>query len=353
MKPIHVCHVVYKFATGGLENGVVNLINKLPAEEFSHSIICISNADPMFVKRLEKLPGRSISYLGRLRAIVKQLKPSIVHTRNLSTIEAQVACIGLGVLRVHGEHGWDGPLAKFNRKHIWLRRLIQPLIDRFIVLSGESQQYLAQQILIDPARIQLICNGVDSELFTNPPKSLAENFNIIAVGRLVDVKNYPLLLNALAKIVHELGYNNVQLTIVGDGSNREQLTDQIASLKLNSHCHLLGDRSDIAPLLAQSDVFVLASTAEGISNTILESMSTGTAVIATDVGGNTELVEHMKTGLITESNNLVAMVDAIEYYLKDISCCHQHGINGRQRIEENFSISLMVNNYAELYRRLI
>jgi len=82
-------------------------------------------------------------------------------------------------------------------------------------------------------------------------------------------------------------------------------------------------------------------------------MSTGTAVIATDVGGNTELVEHIKTGLITESNNLVAMVDAIEYYLKYISCCHQHGCNGRQRIEKNFSISLMVNNYAELYRRLI
>lgn len=359
---IHVCHIVFKFATGGLENGVVNLINRLPNNEFKHSIICISDSDPKFVKRivrndvevfhLNKPAGRSFGYLWQARQLIKQLKPNIVHTRNLSTIEAQVACIGLGITRVHGEHGWDGPLAKFNKKHIRLRRLIKPLISRYVVLSNESYQYLRQQILVEQSRINLICNGVDTEKFICSDKPQSQLFNIIAVGRLVEVKNYPMLLKALASLVFELGYTNVQLTIVGDGGLREQLAEQIFDLGLEPYCKLLGDRSDIPQLLMQADVFVLASTAEGISNTILEAMSTGTAVIATDVGGNSELVEHQETGIIVASNDLPAMVDAISRYIKCVNNCHRHGLNGRLRIENKFSIDSMVNKYAELYRRL-
>lgn len=362
-EPIHICHIVYRFATGGLENGMVNLINKLPPSEFKHSIVCISDSDPKFAERisregvsiyhLNKPPGRSLSYLIQLRKILKALKPDIVHSRNLSTLESQLAGVGLGAKRVHGEHGWDSANGINNRKHQLIRRLVKPIIDQYIVLSDESFHYLKNKILVKPNVINTVCNGVDRNKFYCGVKANKEIIEILAVGRLAEVKNFPLLINAMAKLVYELDYKNISLTIIGDGPMRAQLNAQICSLNLQRYCSLPGDSSEIPRLLNDSDIFVLPSTAEGISNTILEAMSTGTAVIATDVGGNSELVVDKDTGIIIPSNDLAALVNAIRTYIERRELSKEHGKNGRHRVDQLFSIELMIDRYSTIYHRLI
>ncbi len=356
----HVCHIVYSFSTGGLENGIVNLINKLPVNEFRHSIICIRYSDPDFVDRIErddvdifhlnKPPGKGVFYLFRLRQIVKNLKPNVIHTRNLSTLEAQLICLGIKAKRVHGEHGWDSPNDRFNKKYQFIRRIVRPFIDQYIVLSQESYQYLRHQIKVKPSKIQLIVNGVDREKFHHRTKVAKPVMSMITIGRLAAVKNFQLQLDALAKLVYEDNVSNVHLTIVGDGALKSLLLAHIEQLKLSDFCSMIGNRSDIAELLNQSNIFILSSTAEGVSNTILEAMSTGTAVIATDVGANRDLVEHGKTGIIVPSNDIMAMSEAMKNYVDEPQECRLHGEQGRVRVDHLFSIERMVEQYAAIYR---
>ncbi len=115
---IHIVHYVWGFHTGGLENGIINLINRLPAAQYRHSIVCQKGHDPVFFGRithpatqvyhLDKQDGLDLALHWRLLKLLRQLKPDVFHSRNLSTMEGQLVAALLGVpLRIHGEHGWD------------------------------------------------------------------------------------------------------------------------------------------------------------------------------------------------------------------------------------------------------
>ena len=116
--PKHIAHVLHSFATGGLENGVVNLINQLPKDEYQHSIICVTDYDKNFFQRitrnnvniyqLNKPAGRGVKWMFDCWRLLKKLSPDICHTRNLSALEAQIPAFLAGIKhRIHGEHGWD------------------------------------------------------------------------------------------------------------------------------------------------------------------------------------------------------------------------------------------------------
>ena len=154
MAKIHIAHVLHSFATGGLENGVVNIINNLPEGEYQHSIISVTKHDPEFLSRikrdnvdvydLNKPPGRSLGWLVQCWRLFRKLRPDICHTRNLGAIEAQVSALLAGVkYRIHGEHGWDVfDVGGTNVKYQKLRKVFKPFIHQFIALSIEAQDYL-------------------------------------------------------------------------------------------------------------------------------------------------------------------------------------------------------------------
>lgn len=366
----HIVHYLWGFHTGGLENGVVNLINHLPAERFRHTIVTQCGFDPVFLRRiqtqncqivdLQKQPGHDLGLHWRLFKLLRQLRPDVFHSRNLSAMEGQFAAwLARVPLRVHGEHGWDlNDLGGINQRYQQLRRALAPFVHRFIALSVEAEQYLQQTIGINPTAVERICNGVDLSRFTDavPAQDLpaypahAETLVYGTVGRLAGVKNQQLLLRAFALLCQQYPASPLQLLLVGDGAERDNLAQLAAELSIQSQVCFAGNRADVPALMALMDVFVLPSLAEGISNTILEAMAAGLPVIASRVGGNPELqpAEFALSHLFA-SGDVQALASCMAQYIKQPDLLSQHSELVKKHCQNQFSLATMVNRYQAVY----
>jgi glycosyltransferase involved in cell wall biosynthesis len=145
----------------------------------------------------------------------------------------------------------------------------------------------------------------------------------------------------------------LRLLIAGDGPQRAEVESEIRATGIADITWLAGERSDVPEVMRAIDVFALPSRAEGISNTILEAMASGLPVVATDVGGNAELVVAGQTGALVPAENPDAMAQALLRYTSDAALRQKHGASGRQRVEQNFSIDNMVTRYTQLYESLL
>jgi len=373
-----IMHLLYSFDVGGLENGVVNLINRIPADRFRHAVVALSACADDFCKRvqrddvqflsLHKPPGHGIKLYPRLYRLFRAHRPAVVHTRNLAALEASVPAWAAGVpVRVHGEHGWDvSDPHGTRRKFQILRRAYSPFVQRYVALSGQIERYLVDRVGIPAQRVERICNGVDTERFQPGPiagrmalpGSPFNSSNVIVVGtvgRLQAVKDQLNLVRALA-FARERGGAvgaKLRLGIAGDGPLRPAVEDEIRRHGLSDAVWLAGERRDVPEVMRGFDVFALPSKAEGISNTILEAMSSGLPVVATAVGGNGELVSEGETGALVPAEDPAAMANALLCYASDAALRHSHGQAGRLKVEQSFSLAGMVARYSDLYERLL
>lgn len=375
-KPIFVAHVIHRLNIGGLENGMVNLINRLPGERYRHAVICLTDYDTEFRSRiaredvdvysLHRREGRDWRVFVNVFRLLRRIRPDIVHTRNLATIECQIPAFLAGVkARIHGEHGWDiyDPNGS-NVKYQWLRRFVKPFIQCFIPLSRELENYLLEKVHVPPEKITRICNGVDTERFCGQPGgfdeipecpfSPADHTLIGTVGRMNEIKDPLNLVHAFISLMaRDCEWKKPpRLVMVGGGPLYEQAIAALEEANLAGLAWLPGPRDDIPEILRGLDIFVLPSRGEGISNTILEAMASGLPVIATDVGGNADLVEQGLTGYIVPAQNPAALVDAIVLYAEDGDHRLVHAKNGLKRTHRHFSLDGMVSNYDSVYQRM-
>ncbi len=371
-----VAHVVFRFDTGGLENGIVNLINRMPAETYRHAIIALTEVSATFAKRirrddvrffsLNKGAGHGVKLYPQLYRLFRQLAPAIVHTRNLAALEATLPAWLAGVpARIHGEHGRDvGDLDGTRPSYLWLRRGFRPFVTRYIALSRELEEYMTQRVGIPARRIAQIHNGVDAESFRPAqagrallpgyPFGQAGEWLVGTVGRMQPVKDQLTLARAFIRVL-ELAPDAAQtmrLVMVGDGPLKRQVEALLATAGIVDLVWLPGERSDVAEIMRGLDCFVLPSLAEGISNTILEAMASGLPVIATAVGGNGELVAAGTTGVLVPAGDTEAMAQAMLGYFVDRQRAARHGCAGRARVEQLFSLDAMVDRYRREYDAL-
>lgn len=370
-----VAHVVYSFRVGGLENGIVNLINHVPRERYRHVVIALTDGDPAFKARirqpgvdlieLRKPPGHGVALYPRLYSLLRRLRPTIVHTRNLAALEMSVPAWAAGVpVRIHGEHGWDtADPAGLSARHRLVRRIYAPFVSHYIALSAHLEAYLTQAVGIAPQRVSRICNGVDLRQFApgvdqseaeSLPFGRGGHWLVGTVGRLQAIKDQTNLVEAFARWLarDEAARERARLVIVGDGPLRLQVEQAVAAAGLGERIWLAGERSDIPQILGALDCFVLPSRAEGISNTLLEAMACALPVVVTNVGGNQELVVAGKTGLVVSPQNPEALAEGMASYFHDSRRALAHGVAARQRAEAEFSLDVMVSRYLACYDRL-
>ncbi len=373
-----VMHVVYSFRVGGLENGVANLINRLPAARFRHAVVALTDCSSEFCERvrrkdvefvsLHKPPGHALRLYPTLHRLFREWRPAIVHTRNLAALEAAVPAWTAGVpVRIHGEHGWDMADPDGTRRRFRLmRRLYRPFVTHYVALSAHLQSYLERGVGVAPARVTRLTNGVDTQRFHPAADGLREPlpgspFNasgvrvIGTVGRLQAVKDQVNLVRAFALLRRETPAEaqRLRLIIVGDGPLRPAVEAEIARAGIGDQVWLAGERSDVPAMLRGMDLFVLPSRAEGISNTVLEAMASGLPVVATAVGGNPELVVPGSTGALVPPGDSRALAGAIAPYVVDEALARAHGMAGRHIVENQYSIDGMVARYASLYDSLL
>lgn len=372
----HIVHIVHRFDTGGMENGMVNLFNTLPPERFRHSVVSLTDysdfrrrivAQPVEFHALHRAPGHGLGWMARLWTLLRRLEPDLVHTRNLAALEAQFVAAAAGVrATVHGEHGRDVfDLYGSNWKYNLLRRVARPFVSNYIAVSRDLETWLRLVIRVPPRKLHQIYNGVDNQVFRPRddarPELLPAGFAgpdalvFGSVGRMVAVKDHASLVRAFIRAVgQQPAYAaRARLVIVGAGEARADCQRLLDQAGLAALAWLPGERHDIAELMRALDVFVLPSKNEGISNTILEALASGLPVIATAVGGNVELVEPEVNGMLVEAGDEAAMAQALLSYLDpgtDAAARRAaQGVQARLHAEQRFSIPAMAAAYATVY----
>jgi sugar transferase (PEP-CTERM/EpsH1 system associated) len=371
-RPPLIAHVVHRFAVGGLENGLVNLINATPPERYCHAVICLTDftdfrsriRDPNVpVIALHKRGGSDFRTHLRLWRVLKELRPAIVHTRNIGALEYLLVALIAGVRgRIHGEHGRDVyDMDGSNPKYNLLRKGLMHIASCYTAVSQDLVQWLVHTVGVSEEKVKHICNGVDVHRFwpradARPqlgPEGFIQNGTIVVgtVGRMQTVKDQPTLVRAFVHLIQHdsQARQRLRLVMIGDGPLREECRALLRAAGAEELAWLPGERSDIPEIMRALNIFVLPSIAEGISNTILEAMASGLPIVATRVGGNHELVRDGETGLLVPSAHPSAMAEAIRAYLVDCRQAARHGAAGRQRVEALFSIDSMVNGYLAVY----
>lgn len=362
-----VVHLLHRFDTGGLENGVVNLINHLPA--FRHAVVAVTEITA-FKQRvtapgtqfhaLHKPPGQGLWLYPRVYRLLRELRPAVVHTRNLGAMEFQLPAWAARVpLRVHSEHGWEvGDLGGVNRANQRLRRVYGVPVQRFVALSKAIESYLTGPVGFAPSRVQRICNGVDTVRFAPAsvvpeawPFRRGEHLVVGAVGRMQAVKDPLNLVDAFLRLreICPTDWPRLRLAMLGGGPLLEAARERLTQAGIADRVWLPGDRDDVAALLPQVDVFALPSQAEGISNTLLEAMACGCAPVATDVGGNAELVEHGVNGLLVPAQDSAALGAALARLVADPALRERLAAASLARVRGEFSLDTMVAAYGRLY----
>lgn len=363
--PPLIAHIIYRLDVGGLENGLVNIINTMPEGSYQHVVICLTGYSSfknrlkkrdVKVYALNKREGKDYKVYIELWKLLRRLRPDIVHTRNLASIDCAVVATLAGVpIRIHGEHGRDViDLDGTNKKYLLLRRVCEKFIDKFIPMSVDLASWLHEVVGIPESKIERIYNGVDKTKFHPVKRNQSGNYLVGYVGRFEPVKDPMNLLKAFHYLVDRKpeGVKNLRLAIIGDGPLRVKIENYIRDSGLEDLVWVPGSRDDVDVQLQEFSIFALPSLAEGISNTILEAMASGLPVVATRVGGSPEIVIEGETGFLVPAKEPRALAEALLTYIKNPELMIMHGENARKIIEEKFSISRMVDQYQAIYDKL-
>ena len=371
-----IVHVLYRLDTGGMEHMLVALIYQT-CQRYRHAVIClegygalrdqIESGDVVCVA-LGKRSGKDWRCYFRLWRVLRDLGPDLVHTYNLGAVDVAPVARLAGVRRVvHAERGRDAadPRGE-NRKYRLLRRGLLPFIDRYLAVSRDLQDWLMDKVGIPSSRVACIPNGIDVTAFGGKAyeKSARRLLGAFApsgtvligtVGRLDAVKDHAGLIAAFRILCEAWPHQREQLRLVllGGGPQRAALESQIERGGLSAQVRLLGNRSDVAALLAEFDVFALSSIAEGMPGVLLEAMASGLPVVATDVGGVSEVVVAGVTGTLVPAGDPHALAAALRAYVADEKLRRRHGEAGCERVAARFGLRTMVSAYVARYDELL
>lgn len=366
--PIRILHIVdTMLGMGGMEKGVVNLIRRMDPDRFEH-VVCVLRSLGSLADSIPSDRGRVVC-LGetgsgmRFQALIlarqiEAAKPDIVHSRNWGTIEAVFAGRFVGSCAVvHSEHGMESCAPVEPRRRRWLRRLAFQLADRVVTVSGDLRDHHARRTGFPARKISVIHNGVDTDLFRRRPEvrlntreryGLApDEFCIGSVGRLEPIKDMPTLLRAAAELPVSLKW---RVLIAGDGGELPGLQGFLRDRpEVRNRIVFLGEILDVPEFLNCLDVYVLPSLYEGISNSLLEAMSSGLAVVASNVGGNTEVVLDGESGLLFPVGQSAALAERLLTLHRQVELRLGLGCRATRRVQDSFSLESMVRNYEGMY----
>jgi len=353
-----ILHILEGLFIGGAENGLVKLITYWKNHELKHCVIAFNNGplkskfkklsiEPII---LSKKHSYDICFLIHLLKIINKINPDIIHCRNgLTAINYGGLCAKfLKIPLICSIHGHTSFLKKnFGLKFsTWIMKH-----SAFVIAVSHSIKKELITRGIPKQKIKVIHNGI---FINNEIKKIPKNSNnptIVSVGSLRLIKGHKFLILAIKEIIKEIP--NVKLLIIGDGPLKKNLESLVIQLELNNNISFLGRRDDVLQIMSTSDLVVLPSLSEGISNVLLEAMLAKKPIVATKVGGNPEVVVNKKTGLLVEKENPSALAKAIIKLLKNPELRYKMGENGYKRVKTYFDINKTIAEYEKVYLNVL
>ncbi|MGH9387888.1 MAG: glycosyltransferase [Vicinamibacterales bacterium] len=295
-----------------------------------------------------------------LKDLVATRRIDIVHSHDYKTdLLSLMLSWRMGVIPLGTAHGWTGHSVRERLIYYPMGKRLLSRFPRVIAVSTDIKNELVR-CGAAPGRVVVLLNGIDPAAFRREVaeqpvvrKELgysASEVVIGCVGRLERQKRFDLLMEAFAQLSQS--FDHLRLVIVGDGSLRTELTNLATRLELGSRCQLLGHRENIARLHHAFDLFVQSSTYEGTPNAVLEAMALETPLVATDVGGTSEVVWPDIHGLIVPAN-VAALRGAIQNVLVDPEAARRRANAARRRIEEELSFEARTRRLETIYGELM
>lgn len=373
---IKILHVLDSLGIGGMERVVIDVVNGLAESSFDQTVCCISRRGEaaQFLRAgarcIDLGKGAEADHLTpfKLARVIRAEQPDVIHTQSWSGVDTAIAqrltrliLIKPGPRLVQSEHGRNFP-------HIdgepWKRRLARRFLyhaaDRVFAISDEVRSYYCRETGFPVERMQVIPNGVDPRRIDQIDQSeantargelgiAADDFVIGTVARLDRTKDTMTLARAFSRL-SQTAAEPVKLLIVGDGDQRPALETFATEQGLKEAVIFTGLRHDVPRLLGVMDVFALTSLSEGLPITVLEAMCASLPIVATKVGALPELVEEGVTGFLVDPKDAAAVAGRLTWFYHHRDLGRSFGEAGRRKVEREFSLDLMLQRYADLYR---
>jgi len=372
-----ILHLITSFEVGGTERQAVELLKRIDRQRFDARLAAIRLDGPLYREVAEMFPRiplfpltsfynvNAAKQLMRLRNWIVRKKVNILHAHDFYAGLIGAAAARLAGVRVIASQ--RHMLLSDRRAHEWGTRLTHRLAHRVLVNSEAIRDRILSGGHIAPEKIVVIYNGLsgaveraalDGDRRAKQRAALLRELNldgdaklIGCVARLQPVKGHRYFIEAASHVAAV--EPNAHFLLVGDGALRREIEEQAARLGVGDRVHFLGDRDDAALISAGFDVAVLASLSEGLPNAVMEAMAAGAPVVATAVGGTTELVIDGETGFLAPPTDAEALARRILDTLRNPEWSARMAAHGRRRALSQFSMRRMVESVERLYDQML
>ena len=345
---------------GGSERQFAALVESISRERFDVHPACLRRVGGL-AERLGDIPefppGGSLLGLQSQRARWAMLRSmrrnniAIAHAFDFYSNLMLIPAARLAGIRVIGSHRQLGDLltrAQFKAQH-WAFQFC----DRVVCNSQAAATSLRNGGLAEH-KLEIIPNGLTEQAFTKCAPAIPRKEGVVRLGMIARMnsaaKNHAAFLRAAAELLKQCP--KVEFVLVGDGPLRPEYEGMAAQLGIKEKILFVGERHDIPAILASLDVSVLISSSESLSNVILESMAAGVPVVATDVGGNPELVKDGETGLLVPPGDEKKLVDALAHLVRDPIARSQYAGKSKEYARANFHMDQVCLRFEQLYLSL-
>jgi len=370
---LSVLHVVLSLDGGGLERVVIDLAREIGTFQQTASVLCVDNPGTLapHVSAIgaklycaEKGPGMHWSAVERIRSILRELRPDVIHTHQISALLYLVPIEReLAPVLVHTEHSNQFRRCKTFRdrlRYFSMLTIAGRRADRVFGVSEDATQSIVRSRVIAKSKVFTVPNGIDLSKFQmrNRDASLRRSIGIPDdclvlgyVGRLDEVKRPDILLTAFAGINSQ--FPNTHLLVVGDGPLMNVLRRQTADLNISDRVHFTGFQDNPAPYLHLLDVFILTSRMEGMPLSVIEAAAAGIPVIASKVGGLSEMSNGNRSLLLYDFQDMDALHAGLRRLICDVSFRQLLGESGRKFVVSAYSSKRMALDYDRHYSQLL
>ncbi|MCG6877652.1 MAG: glycosyltransferase [Deltaproteobacteria bacterium] len=370
MNPTTICYVIRQLGKGGAEKQLFYLVRGLDRSRFQPVVLSLTPGgywkrrfNDLKIDIFELTEGR-LRLFNRLIQLVKlfnRIRPDIVHTfmftansyGRLAALLAGVRVV-IGSERSIAERGNDK-----TKWGIWLDKALLRFSDAVICNTNRARFNLIDNYRFPAEKLMTIPNGFDwtefrSHSIPGGDEGKKSSEKVVGmVATLSKVKNHRLFLDVARIVLDRYSGDALYFMVVGDGPLRGELQAYAQKIGLDSKMRFMGPRDDIPLVMGKMDIYIHTSRFEGLSNAIMEAMGCGLPVVATDVGGNRELVNDGKTGFLCPSMDAYAIAEKVLLLLRDDDLAHKMGARGKQKIWSCFSVERMIEETVATYDKFL
>jgi glycosyltransferase involved in cell wall biosynthesis len=368
--PLKALQIVFSLDVGGLERFVINLAHAFRSYKIEPFVFCLSHEGDL----IRQLPADTTTYIGNhtpegkivdwqtLRQIVRCIRDQdidVIHSHSPKAyVYGTLASLITGrplVISVHSQ-------TQVPRRRKIFEEILLRCAHQIVSVSSDVTRKLWLERHVPPRKICTIKNGIDTNTFRpiEPEEKSSirrtlrlplDGFIIGTVGRVVPVKNYPLLITAFSRLSSTT--DDTYLVIVGDGEQAEELANLVRQFKLSKRVVLAGAQTNTLDWYHAFDSFALSSISEGTPMALLEAGACGLPCVVTNVGGNIEVVKHHVNGLVVDSGNVYSMYSALDQIYKEPSLTAKMRGEARLNIQNNYSLTASAREHLRIYQNCL